>query len=128
MELATQNHLAQLRHLLNFRLKELRADVHAAQVAHQALQAASREVADRKDEAWQEQLDEIDQAQEARDLAEVAQYEAALQRLDHGVYGDCIDCGEAIPLARLLVVQPAARRRCAGCQAQHEKRALHRAG
>lgn len=118
MEIATQTHLAQLRHLLNFRLKELRADVHAAQLAHAALQQAGREVGDRKDDAWQEQLDEIDQAQEARDLAEVALYEAALKRLEAGVYGDCTDCGEGIPLAR-LVVQPAAPR-CAACQARHE--------
>lgn len=120
MELATQNHLAQLRHLLNFRLRELRADVHAAQQAHHAAKLSGHEVEDRKDEAWQEQLDEIDQAQEARDLAEVALFEAALKRLDDGAYGDCTDCGEAIPLAR-LVVQPAAPR-CAGCQARHEAR------
>ena len=32
---------------------------------------------------------------------EMAQLEAALQRLDSGTYGDCADCGESISLQRL---------------------------
>jgi RNA polymerase-binding transcription factor DksA len=37
----------------------------------------------------------------------------------NGTYGECIECGEPIPAAR-LEVNPTARR-CAACQARHEK-------
>ena len=107
------------RELLNYRLRELRADVHAAQRARQAAADASgHEVADRKDDATREQLDDIDGVQERRDLTELAQVEAALARLGAGTYGNCADCGAPIPLQRLQA-QPAAER-CAPCQVDYE--------
>ena len=119
MDLATQTHLTELRDLLTFRLLELRADVHAAEQAQRELTGASaHEVTDRKDEAAQQSIADLDEVQEQRDLDEVAQVEAALQRLDNGTYGDCSDCGEPIILQRLQV-QPAALR-CAPCQAAVE--------
>jgi RNA polymerase-binding protein DksA len=118
MNLTTQNHLPALRDLLTYRLRELRLEVHAADQAQQESAAGTHEVADRKDEATQRQFSAVDNAQAQRDVAELAQVEAALLRLDHGTYGDCADCGEPIPLQRLLV-QPAALR-CAPCQAAHE--------
>lgn len=51
-----------------------------------------------------------------RELSEIA---AARQRVANGTYGECIECGEPILPAR-LAVKPAARR-CAECQARHEK-------
>lgn len=45
-----------------------------------------------------------------------AQVEAALARLDAGTYGTCVDCGQAIPDARLEVRPEAAR-----CIADQEK-------
>jgi RNA polymerase-binding transcription factor DksA len=126
MDLATQNHLTALRELLTYRLRELRAEIGAAEQARGPASAVpAHEVVDRKDEAAQRQELELAGAQEERDIDEMAEVEAALGRLDAGVYGDCVDCGEPIPVQRLLV-QPAARR-CAGCQAQHEA-AVHRAG
>ena len=119
MELATQTHLTQLRDLLTYRLRELRAEFHAAGQAQRELTGASEhEVTDRKDEATQRQLSDLDGAQEQRDFDEMAQVEAALQRLDAGTYGDCADCGEPISLQRLQV-QPAALR-CAPCQSACE--------
>ncbi|HUG22738.1 TraR/DksA family transcriptional regulator [Piscinibacter sp.] len=119
MDLPTQAHLATLRDLLNYRLRELRADVHAAEVARQEASVVStHEVTDRKDEALQEQLTGVDDAQAQRDRDEMADVEAALGRLDAGTYGDCVDCGEPIALPRLLVL-PAARR-CAACQSAQE--------
>ncbi|MES2992487.1 MAG: TraR/DksA family transcriptional regulator [Pseudomonadota bacterium] len=112
-----------LRDLLNGRLHELRAEVHAAHLARQAPDAPDpREVGDRKDEAARHQLDDLGDAQERRDLDELASVVAALQRLDAGTYGGCTDCGEPIPAERLQV-QPAASR-CAACQAAHEGAAL----
>jgi DnaK suppressor protein len=124
MDLPTQTHLKTLRDLLSYRLAELRAEVHAAELARrESTDAGADEVTDRKDEASQQQLAQVDNTQAQRDLDEAAEVTAALQRLDAGRYGDCIDCGEPIPLQRLLV-QPAALR-CATCQQSHEH-ALHR--
>ena len=106
MDLATQTHLTTLRTLLTERLHTLRAEAH--------------EATDRKDEATQRQLLDVDGAQERLDAAELAAVESALDRLDRGVYGDCADCGQPIALQRLLV-QPAAQR-CAPCQSARESR------
>ena len=119
MDLATQTHLPKLRDLLTFRLRGLRAEVHAAEQAQRELiGAAAHEVTDRKDEATRRLLSDLGGAQEQRDLDEMAQVGAALQRLDTGTYRDCADCGEPISLQRLLA-QPAAQR-CAPCQAASE--------
>jgi len=115
MDLATQTHLTSLRDLLNYRLVELRAEVHAAQQARlEPGGMGTHEVADRKDEATQQQFEDLGDLQEQRDIDELAQVESALQRLDTGTYGNCADCGDPIPLQRLRV-QPAAPR-CASCQ------------
>lgn len=124
MDLATQNHLASLRELLAYRLNELRAEVHAAELGAQAHDAMS-DVRDRKDDASERAMTEVGSAEERRDIDELEDVQAALQRLDAGMYGDCVDCGEPIPLARLRV-QPAAKR-CAACQAAFESRVRGRA-
>jgi len=45
---------------------------------------------------------------------------AALDRIEAGRYGKCVDCGHDIPEGR-LEVQPAACR-CVGCQGKHARR------
>jgi DnaK suppressor protein len=50
----------------------------------------------------------------------VAAIERALRRLDLGGYGDCLECGEPIPLKRLLA-QPAAEL-CVVCQHTQERK------
>jgi len=52
-------------------------------------------------------------------MRELADIEAARQRVANGTYGECIECGEPIAPAR-LEVKPTARR-CAECQTRHEK-------
>ena len=47
-----------------------------------------------------------------------AQVQAALQRIEDGTYGTCIDCGGQISDARLQVRPEAAR--CIECQAKAE--------
>ena len=120
MDLATQTHLTTLRTLLTERLHTLRAEVRAAELSQEELTEAAHEATDRKDEATQRQLLDVDGAQERLDAAELAAVENALDRLDRGVYGDCADCGQPIALQRLLV-QPAAQR-CAPCQSARESR------
>ena len=119
MDLATQTHLTKLRDSLSLRLLELRADMHTSEQAQRELTGSStHEVTDRKDEAAQQSISDLDGLQELRDLDEMAAVKAALQRLDNGIYGDCSDCCEPIVLQRLQV-QPAAQR-CAPCQAAFE--------
>jgi RNA polymerase-binding transcription factor len=52
-------------------------------------------------------------------LKELAEIAAVRERFANGTYGECIDCGEPIPEARLEVNATA--RRCAACQERHEK-------
>jgi len=59
------------------------------------------------------------QAEQERDVDELRQIAAAKERMARGEYGDCVDCGVAIPLARLQA-QPAAAR-CIPCQERYEQ-------
>ncbi len=52
-------------------------------------------------------------AAEARRAQEIRRIDAALERLDNGEYGWCVECGETIE-ARRLEIDPATPR-CAGC-------------
>jgi DnaK suppressor protein len=125
MDLSKHNGLGTLREQLMCRRRQLRGEMEAAEQAeHESMEARTAEVVDQKDQATSRQLSSLEQVRERRELEELAQVEAALQRLDLGAYGDCADCGEPIPLQRLLV-QPSALR-CAACQAAHETIADHR--
>ncbi|WP_457324724.1 TraR/DksA family transcriptional regulator [Roseateles sp. P5_E11] len=118
METQTQAHLPMLRQLLLYRQTELRAEVHAAQLARQAVQTQSQEVRDLKDDAELMQRQQTEDFQAARDLRELQDVDDALGRLAAGGYGDCANCGEAIPVARLTALPSV--RLCAGCQAVRE--------
>lgn len=61
---------------------------------------------------------DLEFALDERELAEVADLDAALQRLDAGTYGLCVDCAEAIALPRLQATPQVAR--CLACQTQKE--------
>lgn len=52
------------------------------------------------------------------DTEEIRAIDAALKRMDQGVYGKCLDCGGDIPLARLDAYPTA--ERCTECQARRE--------
>lgn len=119
MGILTNDALAMLHRMLDRRLQTLRDEVRVAEAARRAArESQGQQVTDRKDEAAQQQLFEVDSAQALRDLAELAQVEAALRRMDLGGYGDCEACGQAIPLDRLLA-QPAASH-CIACQGEVE--------
>lgn len=62
----------------------------------------------------------LDIAMVARDVEELTAVEAAIARLAVGRYGECVDCGEPIPGARLDANPSAAR--CIRCQEAFEKR------
>ena len=115
------SHFASLRQVLEQRRTSLREEIHAsdASALDQVLDTeAAHDVTDRKDAAGRLQATDLQAAEVQRDVAELSQVEAALQRLHAGTYGDCIDCGNVIAPARLRV-QPAALR-CAACQVAAE--------
>jgi DnaK suppressor protein len=118
MDTLTQNHLVTLRNLLAYRLRDLQAELSVEGRASHVPADAAPDVRDLKDMASEAQLTTVGEAEVARDADELAAVKAALQRLDANQYGDCVDCGEAIPLQRLLV-QPASVR-CAACQSVFE--------
>ena len=65
-------------------------------------------------------LTDLDIATVTRDVAELSEVEAALNRIADGSYGTCSDCGEPIGLPRLNA-QPTADR-CIACQERLEGR------
>ncbi len=61
---------------------------------------------------------ELEFAVDDRETTELSEIDAALRRIEAGVYGLCIDCGVEIPAARLHAAPEAMR--CIVCQAQME--------
>jgi RNA polymerase-binding transcription factor DksA len=74
---------------------------------------------DLADKAFDRSRAEVEHDLIEMSLQELAEIAALRERLANGTYGDCIGCGAPIPPAR-LEVKPTARR-CAQCQARHEK-------
>jgi RNA polymerase-binding protein DksA len=54
-----------------------------------------------------------------RDVEELRMIDSALQRINAGTYGECVDCNQSIPVARLQAEPTAAR--CIQCQELYEK-------
>lgn len=75
------------------------------------------------DDAVADLIGDLDQAELARDLRELREVEAAMERLASGSYGICVDCGIEIDFDRLLA-QPTALR-CFDCQTIYEKTHAH---
>ena len=76
-------------------------------------------VPDPGDESVQSMIQDLDQAEASRDLAELRTLDAARARLDEGSYGICSNCGQDIGFERLRA-NPAAER-CIRCQTLFEK-------
>lgn len=89
-----------------------------------ALEVATRPpdpAGDVADKAFERTRAEVEHDLIEMSLQELADIAALRERLANGTYGECAECGESIPPAR-LAVNPTARR-CAACQARHERRA-----
>lgn len=85
---------------------------HAHEVLHQ----------DGDDQAVREMEREVDRALHEFDLQERASVDAALVRMHHADFGLCLDCGNAIPWARLST-EPWALR-CRPCEDAREAEVL----
>ncbi len=103
------------------RRRELRGAIREQFADHDdpKLMALRNRLEDTDDWAVADEMAALDIAQVSRDVRELADVEAALVRIDEGIYGNCIDCGEPIPAPR-LAVNPSARR-CIACQEKFEK-------
>lgn len=98
------------------RQRELRAEI-AGQLRTQddpRLVGLRNRLEDTDDWAVADAMAHQDIALVSRDLAELAEVEAAIARLADGTYGECADCGMTIPAARLIAYPTA--RRCVACQ------------
>jgi DnaK suppressor protein len=60
----------------------------------------------------------LDVAEVSRDAGELREVESALLRMKDGTYGECVDCGNNIPYARLHANPSASR--CIACQERVE--------
>lgn len=113
---------AELEAALRTRQRALRADV-AAKLRTQddpRLVGLRNQMEDTDDWAAADAMAARDITLVSRDLAELANVEQALARVADGSYGECADCGGAIPYARLAAYPSA--RRCVACQEAAERR------
>jgi len=84
-------------------------------------QASAEHFADEEEDTRAQRTTEreLEFALDEHESAALSQIEAALARLEAGVYGECMDCGNAIALARLNAAPQALR--CVGCQEKFER-------
>lgn len=66
---------------------------------------------------------ELEFALSDREVEELATIDAALNRIEAGAYGECIDCGVQIPAARLDASPEV--KRCIPCQEKFEQQLGH---
>ena len=71
------------------------------------------------DRAQDDQLDRVLARLDDRERHEIAEIDAALDRIAAGTYGRCTRCGATIPIDRLAVLPEAAL--CVGCAAARER-------
>ena len=80
------------------------------------------EVHDLEDESLADLLTDVSHAEVARDVEEIRDIDAALQRLAAGTYGVCMRCDTSIDRERLDAYPTA--KRCLSCQQLHERSRL----
>lgn len=110
---------AQVRSALQTRQQGLRGEVDATRARNAGAPGrVSREATDRSEDAEAQVESGLDDAEVARDQAELNAIAEALTRLDAGRYGLCKDCDEPID-PRRLAAEPFAVR-CTACQGRFE--------
>lgn len=74
--------------------------------------------ADFEEQAVELENDEVLSALDDSSRLEVQQINVALERIEAGVYGECVECGEEIAVKRLEALPYAVR--CIECASSHE--------
>lgn len=106
------------RPVLAQREAQLRELLRASLVASSEPASGQEGVNDFKDMAAEQSMELVDEVQSDRAAVELKQVLAALQRIEEGSYGQCLDCEEPIDERRLRALPAAAF--CTACQALHE--------
>jgi RNA polymerase-binding protein DksA len=76
-------------------------------------------VRDEGDDSFSDLIVDLNLADIDRDAQELRRIDGALRRLKAGTFGICVECGQAIPEARLRAEPSAAR--CMNCQETYDK-------
>ena len=120
-----QAQISGLQRRLQQRRMELRAEIREELLAADDMRYTdlAGRVHDSGDESVADLLADLDVARIDRQVSEIRGIEAALRRVDMGVFGVCRECDGDIAFERLQS-QPAAER-CVACQEQHERSYAH---
>jgi RNA polymerase-binding protein DksA len=113
--------IAELRQELQERARTLKSQVQKELLAtgnEQYVELAGQ-VHDSGDESVADLLTEVNLAILDRHVKEMWDIGAALDRMNDGVYGICIDCNNPVPYGRLQAYPTA--KRCYACQTRYER-------
>lgn len=108
-------------HNLEKKLRERRDELrHAVQAGLGAMgeDKLAREIGDLGDEGLASWMQDLQVADLRHDVEELNDIEQALERINNGSYGTCIDCGNQVPRPRLQAYPTA--KRCLECQEIYE--------
>jgi RNA polymerase-binding protein DksA len=121
----TQGQISGLQHRLQERHAQLRAEIRQELLAADDSGYAdlAGRVHDSGEESVADLLADLDIARIDRQVNEIRQIEAAMRRVDLGIYGVCRDCDGEIGYERLQS-QPVTER-CVTCQEQFERSYSH---
>ncbi len=97
-------------------IREIQAD--RADAGNKNFSTMTEQVRDPGDESLAIQLSDFNISSAEKQTAELRRIDAALQRIEEGTYGKCLDCGGEIPRERLEVYPTA--ERCTYCQMRWE--------
>lgn len=100
---------------------EIRNEMQRA--GHEHFTDLTGEVADPGDSSVADMLVDKGIATVSRQVEELAELEAAQQRMASPEFGECTECGSDIGFERLMAAPNAVR--CIACQEQHEKTFAH---
>lgn len=115
----------ELRQRLKQRYDELREEIRQELINSdkQHFIDLAESVHDLEDASVADFLVDLELANIDRHIQEVRHIDLALLRIAEGSYGVCSDCGDAIPMERLLAYPSA--QRCTICQEAYEKNHAH---
>jgi RNA polymerase-binding protein DksA len=116
---------SELEAIINRRRDELAREIESGvqRTRNNSFDAVAGEAPDAGDEALASLVADTENAETRRDVRELRELEAALDRMADGSYGTCDDCGDEIPYERLKVNPGAIR--CVRCQDIYEKTHNH---
>lgn len=109
----------ELKQRLLARRGELRAQLTENRILLEPTENTAGSVSQDENARLANQTREVDTALSALDRDELARIDRALERMDDGSYGQCVECGCAIPFERLKA-EPMTLH-CVACKARHER-------